>query len=123
MFLIMFFFLFQMLKILVFCLVVVSALSAEILTHATLDKEVRFKPEGEEAIETHAIYKKQSNPEPKHHPVYRAEEHQNEGRAKIEPVRPRDPVINHDMLADEPVPVSTSEVNRNVSTIRIIFFY
>lgn len=112
-----------MLKLLVFCLVVVSALSAEILTHDRLDKEVQFKPEGDEAIETHAIYKKQSNPEQKHHPVYRAEEHLNEGRARIEPVRPRDPVINHDMLADDPVPASSSEVDRNVSTIRIIFIH
>ncbi|CAH2085417.1 unnamed protein product [Euphydryas editha] len=103
-------------KLVVFFLVLVSVLSAELPSHVTLDKVAQFKPEVEEAIETHSIYKKQSNSELKHHPVYRAEEHMNEGRARIEPVRPTGPVINHDMLADQPAAERASEVDRNDNT-------
>ncbi|XP_050349419.1 uncharacterized protein LOC126772855 [Nymphalis io] len=102
-----------MFKLLVFFIVIVSVLSAEIPSPGILNKEDTFKPEIEEAIETHSINNKISNSGQEHYPVYRSEEHSDGGRARIEPVRPRGPIIKHDMLADEPVAAPSSDVNRN----------
>ncbi|XP_052739705.1 uncharacterized protein LOC128198006 [Bicyclus anynana] len=98
-----------MIKIISIFIVIASALAAEIPSHATLDKQDDLKPDVPEAIETHAVYKKPLKPELEHHPVYRAEERKNQGRARIEPVRAHGPVVKHDMLADEPV---SSDVNK-----------
>ncbi|XP_045767863.1 uncharacterized protein LOC123869147 [Maniola jurtina] len=94
-----------MYKIIVISVVIASVLCAEIPSHVTLDKQTNIKPDVAEAIETHAVYKKPLKPELEHHPVYRAEE-LNQGRARIEPVRAKGPVVKHDMLADEPTPAS-----------------
>ncbi|XP_049871070.1 uncharacterized protein LOC126370283 isoform X1 [Pectinophora gossypiella] len=84
----------------------ISVYSAEISSsYALLEKNAAFRPDLKtEPLETHAIFKKDSQAEERH-PVYK-----NEGRAKIEPVRPKGPIIKHDMLADQPV--GSTEVNR-----------
>ncbi|XP_026318540.1 uncharacterized protein LOC113229227, partial [Hyposmocoma kahamanoa] len=46
-------------------------------------------------------------------PVYRAE-----SRVHIEPVKPLSPIVKHDMLADQPAPAGTTEINR-VDTLTI----
>ncbi|XP_064072559.1 uncharacterized protein LOC113392959 [Vanessa tameamea] len=102
-----------MLKLLAFLMVIISVLSAEIPSPGIFNKDDTYKPEIEEAIETHSIHSKITNLEPEHHPVYRSEEHKDKGRARIEPVKPRGPIIKHDMLADEPVAVPSSDINRN----------
>lgn len=96
---------------------VIPALKAETLSAFTLLENHAELPDLKtEPIGTHAIFKKESKPEA--HPVYRgAEQHQ--GRANIEPVRPRGPVIKYDpMLADQPS-IST-EANRDN---RIVSFF
>ena len=107
---------FQMFKILpVFLALATTAFTAEISSsYATLEKQAGFKPELKtEPVENHAIKEVDTEVE---HPVYT--EVRNQGRARIEPVRSFRPVIKHDaMLSDEPV--TSTEVDRNVSTDNI----
>ncbi|CAK1579463.1 unnamed protein product [Parnassius mnemosyne] len=92
--------------------IIYAVLSAEIPSSYTLlEKQSTFKPTLEnEPIDTHQVFNKQTKQEKEHHPVYRADDYKNEGRARIEPVRSHGAIIKHDMLADEPV--SVTEVNR-----------
>lgn len=72
-----------------------------------------------EPVEKQPVVKKEAKPDP--HPVYRGEE-QHQGRANIEPVRPKGPVIKYDpMLADQPIANGGNGDNRVVSII--LFFY
>ncbi|XP_072949780.1 uncharacterized protein [Epargyreus clarus] len=87
----------------------ISAAAEASPPYGLLDKLSTVKPDGSDPIDPHAIYKKQIGPQ-EHHPIYRLEEHKNEGRARIEPVKPVGPVVRHDMLADEPA--STGENDR-----------
>ncbi|XP_046967282.1 uncharacterized protein LOC124535206 [Vanessa cardui] len=100
-----------MIKLLVFLTVIISVLSAEIPSPGILNKDDTHKPEIEESIETHSIQSKITKSEQEHHPVYRSEEHKDESRARIEPVRSRGPIIKHDMLADEPSGAPFSDDN------------
>ena len=100
-----------------FSVAIVSALCAEIPSQHNL--ESTFKPDTVDALQTHPIHQKQVNPDFDHHPIYRGEERRFEGRARIEPVRPLGNIGKHDMLSDEPMPSSVTDVNRIVS----IFLY
>lgn len=102
--------------VVIFLTLTVMAYSAEISSsYALLEKSASFKPDiNTETVETHAVFKKDSKSEAVKHPIYRAEEHKNEGRARIEPVRPTGPIVKHEMLADQPV---STEVNRIVSIV------
>ncbi|XP_068624735.1 uncharacterized protein [Battus philenor] len=90
--------------------IICSVFTAEIPQAINLEKHSTFVPDVEVgSIETHPIFNKASDGK-EHHPVYRAEEFKNEGRARIEPVRSRGPIVKHDMLADEPM--GSTELNR-----------
>ncbi|KAM3966952.1 uncharacterized protein ACR2FA_011833 [Aphomia sociella] len=95
-------------------LLAVSAFVAEVSTaeisssYAMLDKQSNFNPD----IKTEPVFGKELKSEPDTHPVYRGEQYKNEGRARIEPVRPIGPIVKHEkMLADQPVE-ATTEINR-----------
>ncbi|KOB77415.1 Uncharacterized protein OBRU01_04187 [Operophtera brumata] len=89
-----------MFKLLVLFAAVIPPLIAETTSAFTLlEKHAELPDLKTEPVRTHAIFKKESKPEA--HPVYRGED-QHQGRANIEPVRPRGPVIKYDpMLADQ----------------------
>lgn len=94
----------------IFIALAVSVLSAEISSSYAMLEKIGPLPD----TKPQSAIKREIKPELEH-PVYKPEEHKNEGRAKIEPVRPNGPVIKHDrMLADQP-PEATTEVNRIVS--------
>ncbi|KAJ8724375.1 hypothetical protein PYW08_015849 [Mythimna loreyi] len=87
-----------------------TVFSAEISSsYAMLEQNPVFKPELKtEPVETHVPKEVNSEVE---HPVYTADD-RNQGRARIEPVKPFGPVIKHDrMLSDQPA--VSSEVSRN----------
>lgn len=112
-----------MYKIIALSIAIVSVLSAEIPSRVTLDKQADLKPEIGEGIETHAVYKKPLKPELDHHPVYRAEELKNQGRARIEPVRAHGPVVKHDMLADEPASAADGDLEKAVSYFYVLISF
>lgn len=63
-----------------------------------------------ESIETHNVAKEINDQE---HPIFKPDPLKNQGRARIEPVKPTGPIINYDrMLSDQPL---STEVNRIVS--------
>lgn len=100
--------------------IALTAFSAEISSsYALLEKQSHFQPD----LKTVAVGKttfKRDALEPESHPVYKPEDHKNERRAKIEPVKPTGPVVKHDrMLADQPAEAST-EVHKIVSTDMLI---
>ncbi|XP_075976349.1 uncharacterized protein LOC142976718 [Anticarsia gemmatalis] len=88
----------------------VTAYSAEISSsYALHENNGAFKPELIPQKDSQVVV--ETKPDVAH-PVYRAEE-RIQGRARIEPVRPVNPVIRHDaMLADQPV--GATDVNNRV---------
>ncbi|XP_041988761.1 uncharacterized protein LOC121740196 [Aricia agestis] len=95
-----------MIRIILLLAVVTTSLAAD-LSH--VDKQ--FQGDSlTEGVVTHEVFKKQNEPE-HDHPVFRGEE-KNEGRARVEPVRPRTPYAKHDMLADEPMQALPTEVDK-----------
>lgn len=91
----------------------IPALIAETPTAFTLLEKHEQIPKLTETVATHAVFKKETKPEPR--PVYKGED-QHQGRANIEPVRPKGPVIKYDpMLADEPTANEGNRDNRVVS--------
>lgn len=101
------------------CLAVV--LTAEIRTsYATLEKRIPFQPDLKtEPVDKHSLFKKEANPEPDVHPVFKhGAETKNEGRGKGEHVLPDGNSMKINMLNDQSasVPMST-EINRIVSTV------
>ncbi|XP_037296830.1 uncharacterized protein LOC115444085 [Manduca sexta] len=97
--------------IVVFLALAISALGAELPPSYSLVEKQPFKPElNMESLETHAVYKKEPKSDTEH-PVYKPEEHKNQGRARIEPVRPSGSMGKYDrMLADQPT--GSTEINR-----------
>lgn len=105
--------LFQMFKLLFFAAAIPALLAETPSAFSLLEKNAELADLKIEPVKTHSVFKKQSKSEP--HPVYRGEE-QHQGRANIEPVRPKGPVIKYDpMLADEPTSNQGNRDNRVVS--------
>lgn len=102
-----------MYKLVAFLVTIVSASCAEIPPQISI--ESTFKPEAVDGLQTHPIYQKPMTSDLDHHPIYRGEDRGFEGRARIEPVRPLDNIGKHDMLSDEPMPSTVTDVNRIVS--------
>lgn len=104
-------------SIIILSALIVFAIAAELpISHRSSEKQV-FKTDqrSNEGFESQAVFKDELKDIS--HPVYKADERieKNEGRVRIEPVRPTGPVIQQDrMLADEPMP--STDINRNVST-------
>lgn len=108
-------------KALILLLAAIPALTAEVSpSYSLLEKHPAFNPDLKSesmSSKIHAVSKKEPKDE---HPVYRGD-NLPQGRAHIEPVRPKGPVIKNDpMLADQPN--GSSEVNRVVSIFLIFKF-
>ncbi|KAJ0177863.1 hypothetical protein K1T71_006736 [Dendrolimus kikuchii] len=86
----------------------IPALTAELPPSYTSPEQHNFKVDGKpESIATHSVSKDTSNQE---HPIFKPDLLKNQGRARIEPVKPTGPIINYDrMLSDQP---ASTEVNR-----------
>lgn len=101
-------------SIIILSALIVFAIAAELpISHRSSEKQV-FKTDqrSNEGFESQAVFKDELKDIS--HPVYKADERieKNEGRVRIEPVRPTGPVIQQDrMLADEPMP--STDINRN----------
>lgn len=102
-----------MFKLLLLVAAIPALLAESQSAFSLLEKHAEIPDVQTEPVETHAVFKKESQQEV--NPVYRGEE-QHQGRANIEPVRPRGPVIKYDhMLADQPAKQEGTRDNRVVS--------